>query len=222
MKARQDGLDSACTICRDFQEPNAVILRHASTSLNERGEWQGRDTNAPLSASGRHDAAEVGLEICRIYPEVEWTILTSPLLRAQQTALAFSKAGVKCQELLVCDELIEADVGRMTGRTWGEFARMAPSEFAAWKRGLTPSFREGENRDQLLERARDALAKARGFDRVIVVTHLMLMTAVREMLPLSRDTPISNLGGFMGWYASSDRPRETWCAVGDDHCDPRG
>jgi broad specificity phosphatase PhoE len=97
-----------------------LLLRHAPTAWNEAGRLQGR-SDQPLSPAGQALAASWRLPAFA----AGWPVLSSPLLRARQTAEAMG--------LLPRPEptLIEMDWGRWEGRTLAEIAAAEGPALAA-------------------------------------------------------------------------------------------
>jgi phosphohistidine phosphatase len=65
------------------------FVRHGAAA--DATEWTGSDGNRPLTGKGRKQMARVGRRLAKLGLEVN-TILTSPLLRAKQTAELIAEA----------------------------------------------------------------------------------------------------------------------------------
>jgi phosphohistidine phosphatase len=76
------------------------FLRHGIAA--ERGEWEGSDFDRPLTDEGHARMAREAKAIAKFDLGIE-LILTSPLVRAKETAEIVAKA-LKLQERLVVDE----------------------------------------------------------------------------------------------------------------------
>jgi broad specificity phosphatase PhoE len=186
-----------------------LFVRHAQTTLNQQGRWQGRDVDPPLSQAGIQAVRGAAGLLLTDAPYKPRTVLVSPLRRTIETAEVLVDAGMSVNEIIVCNELIEADVGWMTGRTWQEFTNHSDSEL--WNRGLTPGFDKGESRDKLLARAGVALGLALNVDRPLIVSHLMLLTAIREVVGLAiQRWHIENLGAFGSWMSNDPMNAILW------------
>ena len=189
---------------RRVAAPELVLIRHAESTWNAEGRWQGQE-DPPLSARGRLQAEALaeGLRGAGVL-----RIMTSDLLRARETAAALARAlGL---EVLADPRLRELDVGRWGGRTRAEIAQSDPELLARFDRG-DPEARAGggESRAALRLRAQAALFElaAGGPGRgLALVTHLGWL---REVCP----------GGdfaYAEWRAVS------WHALlGDEAASPR-
>ncbi len=144
-----------------------LALRHAPTAWNAEGRFQGR-SDQPLSAEGLALAAGWRL------PDQarDWPVLTSPLLRARQTALAMGLAATPDPAL------IEMDWGAWEGRTYEELAgEDATGLVANEARGLDFMPPDGESPRQVMERLTPWLAAAGRGPRVLV-THKGVLRAL--------------------------------------------
>lgn len=81
-----------------------ILVRHGRTALNAAGRLQGR-IDEPLDALGLRQAAAVA----EVLPPVD-LVISSPLMRAQQTAAAFGAP------IVVDDRWVELDYGALDGR----------------------------------------------------------------------------------------------------------
>lgn len=139
-----------------------LIVRHGRTDHNASGLLLGR-LDPPLDALGREQAAAVAGAIGPVD-----RVITSPLLRARETAAAF---GV---EPIVDDRWIEVDYGEFDGRPLGE---VSSETWTAWR--TDPDFTPpgGESLQTLGERVASALdelaADGSPTDRTtVIVTHV--------------------------------------------------
>lgn len=99
-----------------------TLVRHAATTWNEGGRWQGLTDN-PLGLTGETQARALGSRLCPPYSRV----FSSPLLRAVQTAdLALPGSSV-----ILDERLREYDLGELEGMTVAEM-RGHPG-FAHWQ-----------------------------------------------------------------------------------------
>ena len=105
------------------------IVRHAESTGNAQGRWQGRD-DFPLTDLGREQAAKLrdrfaaeGYRPSHIY--------SSPLSRTFETA-QIASSGWELP-IVPVDDLMETDVGVFSGKSWEEVERQMPEvarEFA--------------------------------------------------------------------------------------------
>ena len=105
------------------------IVRHAESTGNAQGRWQGRDDTL-LTDRGREQATRLrerfateGYQPSHIY--------SSPLSRTLETAQIASRAWDI--PIVQVDDLMETDIGAFTGKTWREIEEQMPDlarEFA--------------------------------------------------------------------------------------------
>jgi broad specificity phosphatase PhoE len=103
-----------------------ILVRHAET------EWSGRRycgrTDLPLTATGEAAAERLGRDLATsLGPPLR--IITSPLLRARQTAAAIASATAS-DGFVVDDRWAETDFGRAEGLTYDDLKAVLP-ELAA-------------------------------------------------------------------------------------------
>jgi glucosyl-3-phosphoglycerate phosphatase len=144
-----------------------LLLRHAESTWNARGLWQGQ-ADPPLSDAGRKQAADCAARVRQLAPAIA---VASDLRRAQETAR------------LVCGELAlridarwrEWDVGAWSGRPRAEIRERWPELYRAVRAGepdVTPP--GGESRATFSARVSAAAAElvaSHPGERVLVVTH---------------------------------------------------
>jgi len=144
-----------------------LLLRHAESTWNARGLWQGQ-ADPPLSDAGRKHAADCAARVRQFAPAL---VVASDLRRAQETAR------------LVCGELAlridarwrEWDVGEWSGRPRAEIRERWPELYRAVRAGepdVTPP--GGESRAAFSARVSTAAAElvaSHPGQRVLVVTH---------------------------------------------------
>ena len=98
------------------------IVRHAESTGNARGRWQGRDDTL-LTDLGREQASKLrdrfaseGYQPSHIY--------SSPLSRTLETAQIASS--VWDIPIVKVDDLMETDIGAFTGKTWQDIEEQMP------------------------------------------------------------------------------------------------
>jgi len=146
------------------------IARHAESTWNAEGRWQGQ-ANPPLSPRGERQAEALAERLlrCRIH-----TLISSDLARAAQTAhIAGLRLGLAPR---FEPRLRERDVGTWGGLTRAEIERRFAQELARLRAG-DPDLRPGggESARELETRVRAAFAEiAAEADTggVAVITHL--------------------------------------------------
>jgi broad specificity phosphatase PhoE len=137
-----------------------LLVRHGETDSNRRGHLLGR-ADPPLTPVGWEQARTLATRLPR--PDV---VVSSPLLRARQTAAVFGG------EVRVDERWIELDYGELDGVP---FADLPAELWSAWRADIEWCPPGGESLAALGRRVRagaDALAdEARDRD-VVVVSHV--------------------------------------------------
>ena len=174
-----------------------VVVRHGQTAVNAEGRLQGR-SDAPLTDLGRAQAAAVASVVDR--PAI---VVSSPLLRARQTAEAF---GVP---VTVDERWIELDYGELDG---AELRSLSVEVWDAWRRDPAFALPGGESLVALGDRVRDAceeIATRAADETVVVVSHVSpVKAAVAWAL---------GVGDEVAWRMFLDLAAVTRIAIG-----PRG
>ena len=158
---------------------NLTIIRHAESSGNAAGRWQGRD-DTTLTELGRRQASLLGKRLldegyrpARLY--------SSPLMRTYETA-EIASAGWDIP-IVRWDDIIETDVGVFTGRTWEEIETQMPELARAFSKTRDMSLVEGaetyaERRaraERVIERL---IADHSNEDAVMMVSHGGIMQVI--------------------------------------------
>lgn len=155
-----------------------VLIRHAESTWNAAGRWQGHG-DPPLSTAGRRQAADLARAL---EGEAIDLLVASDLSRAADTAAAIGEElGLAPR---VDPRFRELDVGGWTGLTRAQIERRDAERLAGFEAG-DPDVRPGggETRREIRRRVRRAAAAlaASNPDRcVAVVTHLGV---IRALLP---------------------------------------
>ena len=91
------------------------IVRHGETDWNKKGLRQGRK-DVLLNDQGKEQAGK----LASLIGEDKWDlIISSPLIRAQETAFIISKKN-KIDEILIDEKLTERSYGRFEGHSYTE------------------------------------------------------------------------------------------------------
>jgi broad specificity phosphatase PhoE len=91
------------------------FIRHGESEFNRAKVWNG-PTDTPLTAKGRKQAEQTGQKMKRQGVPID-IVITSPLTRAYDTArLVTETAGIPADRIIVHDQLVERDFGKMEGR----------------------------------------------------------------------------------------------------------
>jgi probable phosphoglycerate mutase len=145
-----------------------LALRHAATDWNEAGLLQGRAERG-LSAAGRAAAAAWRLPSFA----AGWTLLASPLRRAQETAALLGP------QVVTEPALIEMSWGAWEGHSPAELRRDDPRFTAEETRGLDFTPPGGESPRQVAARLAPWLA---GLERdSVAVTHKGVLRALLHL-----------------------------------------
>jgi probable phosphoglycerate mutase len=156
------------------------LVRHAPTTWTGR-RWCGR-ADPPLSHDGQAVARAVAERLAGELPP-DAIVRSSPARRARSTARAIARAAHL--DLSIADELVEVDVGRAEGLTWGELSAREPRVAAAIGRGDPVDWPGGETSIEVAGRARDAAERIRAAAAgrsVVVVSHGAFLHALLAVL----------------------------------------
>lgn len=166
---------------RDGHPTRFLVVRHGQSTFGAQGRFTGRE-DVPLTDAGRAQAAAVARRIAPAGPVV---VLTSPLLRCRDTAMAV--AGPAGLPVLEDGRLIDERLGVWTGLRVAEIEAGWPAEFARWRRDPAAAPPDGESFVQVRDRVRPVLTEAlhryRGHTLVLVthaaVAKMILTTALQ-------------------------------------------
>ncbi len=161
---------------RDVSEASLLLIRHAESSWNASGRWQGH-ADPPLTARGRAQASALAREIAREPIDV---LVSSDLRRAAQTAAILAAA--RGLEAELNPRLRELDLGDWEGLTREQIECGAGDALRRFEAG-DPEVRPGggENLRELDRRARSAVGEivdAHPGRRLALVTHLGVIRAL--------------------------------------------
>ena len=158
---------------------NLIFIRHAESTANSEGRWQGR-ADFPLSDAGRSQAGRLKSRLAR----EDYTpthIYSSPLSRVLETAeIASSNWAIPIE---LWDELMEHDVGTFSGLTWAEIEERYPEQIGDFKaNGNFDAIEGAETHDEILVRAGTIvdrlISEHENEDRVLVFSHGGILTHV--------------------------------------------
>jgi probable phosphoglycerate mutase len=185
--------------------PRLLCIRHAESTWNASGRWQGQ-ADPPLSDAGREAAERLAKRLAEELSDVA-ALVSSDLLRGRETAGILGRALGREPEHWAL--LREADIGSWSGRLTAEIEALWPEDYRRFRAG-DPELRPGggESRRALRERA---LAGVRALEErfaggpIVVVAHLGWIRALAPGLGLA------NAGTL--WLDSAALAGEpAWCA----------
>lgn len=190
-----------------------ILLRHGQTHYNAAFRMQGQ-LDTELSELGVQQAHAVGRALARRRP---WTILSSDLQRAHETARALgSEVGL---EVRTDPRLRETDLGDWQGMTHSEVDGQWPDARMRWRSTPRWSPPEGESRLDVARRTRevvDELVEASpdwNEHPAVLVAHggaIAALTAALIELPVEQYAIFNGLGNTC-WVQLSAHPRpESW------------
>jgi broad specificity phosphatase PhoE len=147
-----------------MSEPTTFyFVRHGESEANAAGRFAGR-SDSPLTERGRQQAEAVAIALTATPFD---RIVATPLHRSLDTAKVIAER--RNMPVDVEPDLVEIDVGDMTGTAWDE-VRMLPE----WRDDGFVAWPNGETLDQVLQRSLGALrrlARENPSGTVLVIGH---------------------------------------------------
>ncbi len=148
------------------------IVRHAESTGNAQGRWQGRN-DTQLTDLGREQAAKLRERFAAEEYQPSH-IYSSPLSRTLDTAQIAS--GAWDIPIVQVDDLMETDIGAFTGKTWQDIEEQMPEIAREFAVSRSLEIVEGaESYAQRSERAQRVIDMLTGShtddDSVLVFTH---------------------------------------------------
>jgi probable phosphoglycerate mutase len=176
-----------------------ILLRHGSTEHSPSRRLSGRN-ELPLSELGQQQATELAARVATRYRDIA-AVVTSPLLRARQTAAAVAEPlGLSPYPI---EGFAEMDFGEWEGLTGDEARRRWPVQHAAWLASTDVAPPGGESMAALtrrVRRARDEVLARHPGQVVAVVSHV---TPIKALLRLALDAPSTAMFRIMLDVAST-------------------
>lgn len=185
-----------------------ILIRHGQSTANAQGIGQGR-SDWPLSELGQKQAQATGRRLRQLGGIT--AVYTSPLTRAAQTAAAIATPlGLTP---IPEPELVEIDIGALSGKTWDQLKAEHPAAMAAYEAAEAakphPRNREHipgwEGAHEVLTRTWRAIAtvaKRHPGGRVVVVAHGGVLNAFLTHL-LTGDARVTPWNQHLGNCAVS-------------------
>jgi broad specificity phosphatase PhoE len=168
-----------------------ILVRHGRTLWNAENRGQGQ-TDIPLDAVGREQAAAAGAALALLKPSVVWS---SDLSRARDTAAAVGLP------VVTDPRLREIDLGRYEGLTPAEWEADDPVTYKLWRSGHDVRRGGGETYAEVGVRAaaavKEALASvADPWGLTVIVAHGGTIRALLVELLALPTSPWSHLHGL--------------------------
>ncbi len=165
------------------------FVRHAESQANEQNLLASR-RDFPLSAAGERQAAQVADAFMMLVGDDKpQLVVSSPLLRARQTAAAFIKAASAGTDsgslpLIIRDELVEQELGIYSGLAYEELEDAPGYVHERSRRWDWVPDGGGESYSMIAERVKPFFAwlDKRYEDSILVVSHAVTMRLVRGHL----------------------------------------
>lgn len=168
-----------------------LIVRHAPSTWNAGGRWQGQ-ADPPLSDAGETMAAAAAEQVGAVD-----LVVTSTLARAARTGQLLAPGAPAAVDA----GLAEHDIGAWSGLTRNEIARRWPAELAAFDAGRLEAPPGGESRRHFDRRVAAAIDRVVAVidrseaERVLIVTHAGVIRAVCRQRG-AVDRHVGHLCGF--------------------------
>ena len=146
-----------------------LLLRHGQTLMSVQKRYAGR-SDVPLTDHGIQQAAAAAK---RLAPAGIGVIVTSPLLRAVQTAQEV--AATTGAPVVTDDGFRETDFGAWEGLTFAEVRERWPAQITAWLADPHVAPPGGESFAEVSERVTDALHRVlagREGQAILIVSHV--------------------------------------------------
>jgi ribonuclease H / adenosylcobalamin/alpha-ribazole phosphatase len=146
-----------------------MLLRHGQTRMSVEKRYAGT-SDVPLTETGLRQADAAAKRLAGAGLDV---IVTSPLLRARQTAAAVASIGGA--DVVVDEGFRETDFGDWEGLTFAEVRDRWPAEMAAWLADPAVAPPGGESLSAVRDRVCAALARVLSSyeeRRVLIVSHV--------------------------------------------------
>lgn len=142
------------------------LIRHGETEWNKLNKLQGR-SDIPLNERGCAEAHDCG----KYLKKDNWdAIITSPLLRAKQTAVEISSV-LEMSSIEEHHDLVERDYGLASGLLPEERSTLFPD-------GLIPGIEAWEDLSERMMQAMASIAQKHENKKIIVVSHGAAINAV--------------------------------------------
>jgi probable phosphoglycerate mutase len=180
--------------------PDLLILRHAQSTWNAEGRWQGQ-ADPPLTPLGQCQARQAARRLSGGQPFD--LVVSSDLSRAVETAVLINTELGSGARHEIEASLREYDVGAWSGHTRDEIEAKWPGYLSRFGQGELDYPPGGESRADFDERVAQAgrwvaaRARAKGSKRVLVVTHGGVVRSLARLAGRP-ETRTGHLAGYRG------------------------
>lgn len=158
--------------------PTLYLVRHAQSEANAQNLLAGQE-NFPLTEQGHEDALNIAQQFCAQYQPSR--IISSPLLRASQTAQPFSE--ILNRDIEFDPRIIEQNMGKFSGMSYAEAEADPEYETDRSARWHWIPVGGGESYEMMAERTRAFLTDLLDASGdILVVTHAVTMRLLRANL----------------------------------------
>ncbi len=182
-------------------------IRHGITDHNRNHILQGQQLNAGMNSEGIKQVQQ-GIKLVMRNKPIFLKIYSSPLLRAQQTAIETQKK--TNLEVELREELLERDFGSLSGMTWDDIESTHGEALHIQDQALNFDYRPygGESADQVRTRVSRFIneLKELTFDNVLVTTHGGTMRIFYDVLGLAQPDHVKNGSVHIFEIQPSHRP----------------
>jgi broad specificity phosphatase PhoE len=184
--------------------PEVLILRHAQSTWNADGRWQGQ-ADPPLTALGQCQARQAARRLSGEQPFD--LVVSSDLSRAVETAALMNTELGSTARHEIESSLREYDVGAWSGHTRDEIEAGWPGYLSRFSQGQLDYPPGGESRADFEERVAQAgrwvatRARANRSKRVLVVAHGGVVRSFARLAGRP-ETRTGHLAGYRGSIAT--------------------
>lgn len=164
------------------------LIRHCETKGNQQRLFQGR-IDMDISEAGEQQLAQLAERFRNITID---KLYSSPLLRAQRTAMAVAK--FQPMDIELDERLIEINGGCWEGRSWNDMPIFDPEQSRRWlEEPWNFGTEDGEPMREVYDRMKNAvldIAAKNDGKRVAIVSH---GCAIRNAMCFAKGWPIEQL-----------------------------
>lgn len=154
-----------------------IVIRHAESTANTKGIYQGQTYDTDLSPLGKKQARVLSRYLERFGIK---RVITSPLKRTYQTALEISKV-LSC-DLEIDQRLIEINHGLWEGKTKSWIRENLPESYMLWlTKPSRVSFPKGEKFTDTVKRVVNFLENEDLSGGVAIVTHDAILRIITSL-----------------------------------------